>query len=237
MKLESALDGSVGKTVKLEVERGGKSIVVDLPCGDLHAITPNSYLEVGRGFLHPLSYMQANNHQLPVRGVYLAVGGYMWSTAELEDGAVISHLDGVEVPDLDTFQRELETKADGQRIRLRFWVVTDPTRSYETVGVMDRRWFPMQRCSRDDATGLWPCTSSPAPPPLTPPAPAEQLPVTADDRVSRILARSLVMVDFDIPYPTAGVKDLNYVGVGTVIDAEKGLVLVIATPSRSPSAT
>jgi pro-apoptotic serine protease NMA111 len=33
-------------------------------------------------------------------------------------------------------------------------------------------------------------------------------------------------VDFDVPYPTAGVKDLNYVGVGTVIDAERGLVLV-----------
>lgn len=226
LKLATVLDGNVGKTVKIEIERGGEPVTVELSCGDLHAITPATYLEVGRGVLHPLSYMQANNHQLPVRGVYLAVGGYLWSTAELEDGSVISHVDGVEIPDLDTMQRELESKADGQRIRLRYWMVGDPTRSYESVGVMDRRWYPMQRCTRDDTTGLWPCVSSPPPPPLTPPAPAEQLPVTADDRVSRKLARSLVMVDFDIPYPTSGVKDLNYVGVGTVIDAEKGLVLV-----------
>jgi S1-C subfamily serine protease len=34
------------------------------------------------------------------------------------------------------------------------------------------------------------------------------------------------MVDFDIPYPTSGVKDTNYIGVGTVIDAQRGLVLV-----------
>jgi hypothetical protein len=50
--------------------------------------------------------------------------------------------------------------------------------------------------------------------------------VVTQDRVAAKVASSLVMVAFDIPYPTSGVKDLNYVGVGTVIDAEHGLVLV-----------
>jgi S1-C subfamily serine protease len=36
----------------------------------------------------------------------------------------------------------------------------------------------------------------------------------------------MVMVEFDVPYPTAGVQDLNYRGVGTIVDPEKGLVLV-----------
>jgi S1-C subfamily serine protease len=224
--LEARLDRAVGGIVHLEVERGGKPVGLDVNVGDLHAITPDEYLEVGRGVMHTLSYMQANNHERPVRGVYLAVNGYMWSTAEVPDGSLISHVDGVAVPDLDTMQAELEKKADGQRIRLRFTLVSDTSRAYETVAVMDRRWYPMQRCKRDDRTGLWPCVASPPPPPLVPPPPAERLPVIADDRVSKRLARSLVMVDFDIPYPTAGVKDLNYVGVGTVIDADKGLVLV-----------
>ncbi|MEQ1572081.1 MAG: trypsin-like peptidase domain-containing protein, partial [Myxococcota bacterium] len=159
--LEQVLDGAVGRAVKVEVERGGKPLSFELTVGDLHAITPSEFLEVGRGILHPLSYMQARNHSLPVSGVYLAVGGYIWSTADIPEGAVVSHLDGVAAPDLDTFQRELEGKADGERVRVRFWMVSDPTRSYETVMVMDRRWYPMQRCRRDDATGLWPCTASP----------------------------------------------------------------------------
>ncbi|MEQ1501371.1 MAG: trypsin-like peptidase domain-containing protein, partial [Myxococcota bacterium] len=224
--LEAVLDDHVGQPVHLALERGGVPFEVDLTVQDLHGITPAEYLDVGRGILHTLSYMQAHNHQLPVRGVYLAVGGYIWSTADVPEGAVITHVDGVEVPDLDAMQRELEAKADGQRMRLRFWIVADPTRSYETVAVMDRRWYPMQRCKRDDETGLWPCRASPPPPAYTPPAPADRLPVSGEDRVSNHVARSLVMVDFDIPYPTAGVKDLNYVGVGTVIDAERGLVLV-----------
>ena len=34
------------------------------------------------------------------------------------------------------------------------------------------------------------------------------------------------MVEFDVSYPTAGVKDLNYRGVGSVIDSERGLIIV-----------
>lgn len=224
--LESRLDEAVDRKLKIEIDRGGRKIEIEPVVHDLHAITPAEYLEVGRGVLHTLSYMMANNFERPVRGVYLALGGHMWSTAEVPDGALITHVDGEAVPDLDAMQRVLETKADGQRIRLRFLRIADASRSYEKVAVMDRRWYPMQRCVRDDETGLWPCTASPPPPPLKAPLPAEQLPVIADDRVSKSLSRSLVMVDFDIPYPTAGVKDLNYVGVGTVVDAERGLVLV-----------
>ncbi|HHO54697.1 MAG TPA: hypothetical protein ENK18_28455, partial [Deltaproteobacteria bacterium] len=226
VSLEVALDSSVGRSLTVEIVRGGEELELDLEVGDLHAITPDNYLEVGRGVLNPLSYHQARNHNLPVQGVYVAVSGYMWATAEVPEGALVTHIDGIEVPDLDALEAQLETKADGARMRVRFFMVNDPLQLYETVAVMDRRWYPMQRCRRDDETGLWPCRGSAAPPSPSPPQPAAQLPVDADDRVAKKVARSLVMVDFDIPHPTAGVKDLNYVGAGTVIDAERGLVLV-----------
>ena len=224
--LEDALDGAVGGTVTVAVERGGAALDFALPVGDLHAITPDEFLEVGRGVLQPLSYQQARSHHLQVRGVYVAVAGYMWATADVPAGAVISHIDGVEVSDLDALQAELERKGDGQRVRVRFFLVSEPLQPFETVMVMDRAWNPMQRCRRDDETGLWPCTPAAPPPVAAPVPPPQQLPVDADDRVARKVARALVMVDFDIPHPTAGVKDLNYVGVGTVIDADEGLVLV-----------
>jgi S1-C subfamily serine protease len=226
--LETRLDGHVGVTLDLEVLRGGRPVSVAVPVGDLHAITPDRYLEVGRGVVHALSYQQARNHLVPVHGVYLAVGGYMWSAADppVPAGAVLTHVDGVETPDLPAFTHELEGKGDGQRLRVRFSLVSDERRSFESVVVMDRRWHPMQTCVRDDATGTWPCTASPPPPPLPRPQEASRLPVRATDRVAARLERSLVLVDFDIPHPTAGVSDLNYVGVGTVVDAAQGLVVV-----------
>ncbi len=224
--IESLLDDHVGDTVSLEVQRGSKVLSFAPLVGDLHAITPDDFLEVGRGVVHDLSYHQARNHQLPVRGVYVAVNGYMWATANVPEHAVITHIDGIEVPDLDAMQAELEQKADGQRLRVRFHMVSDERQAYERVAVMDRRWYAMARCTRNDTTGLWPCVPSPAPPELVPPPPAERLPLQGDDRASRALAASMVLVEFDIPHPTAGVKDLNFVGVGTVIDAERGLVLV-----------
>jgi len=224
--LASWLDDHVGDVANVRIVRDGAEKDVEVTVQDLHAITPATYLEISRGFLHPLSYHLARNHHLPVRGVYLAAAGHMWGAGGVPEGAVITHVDGVAVPDLDAMQAQLEAKADGERIRVRFFVVDDETQPFETVVAMDRRWNPMQRCVRNDASGLWDCVDAPEPPAPAPPDARTPFPVDVDDRVARRVARSLVMVDFDVPHPTAGVKDANYRGVGVVLDAERGLVLV-----------
>lgn len=225
--LEAILDSSVGETVEVEIERGGKSITSRVTVQDLHAITPDDYLEVGRAVLHELSYTQARNHHRPVAGVYLAVAGYMFAAADIPSGTVITHVDSVPVPTLDAMEAALESKAQGQRIRVRFHGVNDPRHAYEAVAVMDRTWYPLQRCRRDDASGRWPCVESPPPPGAPPERPGSALLATpASNPAEAAIAPSLVMVDFDIPHPTTGVKDFNYVGVGTIIDVQQGLVVV-----------
>jgi len=226
VSLEAALDAGVGDALTLGIERGGRPLEVDVTVGDLHEISPSTYLEVGRGVLHDLSYHQARNHHRPVQGVYVAVSGYMWAAGDVPAGAVISHVDGEAVADLDAMQAMLESKADRQRMRVRFDMVGDPRRSYETVVAMDRTWFEMQRCTRA-ADGSWPCVDSPPPPaPVAPPPAEAMLTADGDDKVARKLSKALVIVEFDVPYPSAGVKDFNYVGVGTIVDKDKGLVLV-----------
>ncbi|CAN0240011.1 unnamed protein product, partial [Ectocarpus fasciculatus] len=69
---ESALDDGVGGEVEVQVQRGGKEVTARVTVGDLHAITPAEYLDVSSSVLHPLSYQQARNFNLPVEGVYLA---------------------------------------------------------------------------------------------------------------------------------------------------------------------
>ncbi len=226
VSLESVLDETVGGEVTLSVQRGGKALDVTVPVADLHGISPSSYLEVGRGVLHDLSYHQARNHHRAVEGAYLAMGGYMWTAGDVPGGAILSHIDGVATPDLAALQQQLESKANGERFRVRFNMVNDPRRSYESIVTMDRTWFPMQRCTRDEV-GNWPCEESPAPPPYEPEPPADSvLTAEGDNRAAKALATAMTIVEFDVPYATAGVKDFNYVGVGTVVDKEQGLLFV-----------
>ena len=67
----------------------------------------------------------------------------------------------------------------------------------------------MQPCVRDDATGTWPCTSSPPPPPLPRPPEASRLPVRATDRV----AARLLLGSVDDTSPDA----LNAIAMPTLV--------------------
>lgn len=223
--VESVLDDSVGQAVTVDLERGGEAMQVSLTVGDLHAISPAEFLEVGRGIFNPTSYMQARNHHVPVAGVYVAQTGYAFSRGGLPSRSIVTEVDGVAVPTLAAFRDELAGKGDGARVRLRHYPVNDPQRVDETVITMDRRWHSMRHCSRDPLTGEWPCVDVPKD---ASPAPVNTGTVRfpeASTRAGRAVANSLVQVDFDVPYPTTGIKASNYRGVGIVIDADAGLVV------------
>jgi len=225
--LERWLDSHVGGDVRLGLERGGVPLERVLAVDDLQAITPARFLEVGRAVLNDVSYQLARSHSVPPGRPFVASPGYMFSTGEVGEGTVITHVDGVEVFDIDELRVQLEGKAARQRLRIRFYDINDPRRPMEKVVSMERTWFGMRSCTWDPNTGGWPCVSSPAPP-----AQREANPPSASvrsagsNRIEERVGSSLVTVHFDVPYPTAGITDLHYVGVGVVISARRGLVLV-----------
>ncbi|MCP4037457.1 MAG: PDZ domain-containing protein [bacterium] len=224
--IEAVLDENVGKTVKLEVERGGESVEVQVAVGDLHAISPSSYLEFGGGVLNELSYQQARNNSVPTGGVYVSSPGYALGKARIASGSVITEVDGVEVTALEDFEREMSGKADGMRVPLRYHSLHNPRTSAVSVVRVDRRWFTMQRCVRDDQAGRWPCTPSAAPPDPEPQKPATTRFTEEGDRALRALAPSIAMVTYDIPYRVDGVHGEGFQGAGLVVDASRGLVVV-----------
>jgi hypothetical protein len=57
------LDGAVGHTIELQLERGGKPLTVQLPVTDLHDVTPSTMLELAGGSVHAVSYQQARNNR------------------------------------------------------------------------------------------------------------------------------------------------------------------------------
>jgi len=226
LPLESRLDESVGGSVTIEVERGGEPLALEAQVEDLHAITPSAYLEFGGGVLNPLSYHQARNHGVPVAGVFVANPGYALSRSGLPPGAVITHVKGVATPTLETFEKEVAAYPDGAMLPLRYWLLDNPRAPGIVVVRVDRLWFSMQRCTRDDASGLWPCTASPAPPAAEPLQPVTTSLGAHGEKAVRAISPSLVMVEYDIPYRLDGVHGDRFHGTGLVVDAERGLVVV-----------
>ncbi|MEX2496337.1 MAG: trypsin-like peptidase domain-containing protein [Woeseia sp.] len=224
--LAAILDEKVGGAVTVEVERGGRRVTEQVPISDLHAISPDEYLEFGDAVVNNLSYQQARHYNRPPRGVYVANSGYMLSRSAIPRGAVISEVDGVPVSDIHDLERELAKLADGDRATFRYFSMEDPESSTLRSVQMDRTWFPARYCSRNDVTGDWPCRNM-----VRGPATAERLYGSTDfpqfgDRRLDTIAPSLVMVNFDLPYAVSGVSDRHYYGTGLIVDRKRGFVLV-----------
>ncbi len=224
--IEAVLDANVGQKVELEIERGGEVKRVEIEVGDLHAISPSRYLEFGGGILNELSYQQARNNHVSVGGVYVSSPGYALGKARIAAGSVIVQVDGVDVATLDDFEREMSAKPDGARVPLRYYSLRNPRTTAVSIVRVDRTWFTMQRCVRDDRAGRWPCEASEAPPEPEPQEPATTRFTDAGDRALRTLAPSIVMVTYDIPYRVDGVHGEGFQGAGLIVDAERGLVVV-----------
>ncbi len=224
--LEDVLDSSVGGSVELELERGGKAISAKLPVTDLHKITPSAYAEFSDAVVNTLSYQQARHFNVPARGAYIANPGYAFSSAGIPRGAVITMMGKREIGDLGDLEAGLKELGDGDRTTVRFITIDDPNGSQLRSLRMDRRWFPAQHCERDDAQGIWDCkplAAGPAPKPEE--VSSTEFPKFKDPLVTA-LAPSLVMVTFDMPYSVSGITERNYHGTGLVVDAQRGFVVV-----------
>jgi S1-C subfamily serine protease len=154
--LAAMLDDLVGREVEIEVERGGKSISHSITVTDLHAITPAEYIEFGDAIVNNLSYQQARHYNLPVEGAYVANPGYLLSKAAVPRGAVITRLGKHDIAGIDDLEEALSTLANGDRAQVRYVTIDNPHNTVVRTFDMDRVWFPVRRCKRDDATGIWP---------------------------------------------------------------------------------
>ncbi len=224
--LGGILDSHVGEEIEVQVERGGRAVSASILVDDLHAITPDEYLEFGDAIVNRLSYQQARHYNLAANGVYVANPGYILSRAGIPRGAVVTEMDGEPIANLDDFEAALAALADGERTLVRYVTMESPRNSTVRLLEMDRVWFPARRCARDDALGIWPCRDL-APGPEAEPREAGSTRLTKyNDPVVRAIAPSLVVVTFDLPYTVSGVADRHYYGTGLIVDKQRGYVLV-----------
>ena len=157
--LEEVLDASVGGTVELELERGGKPVSREAagrrPARH-HARAPMP--SSATRWCNTLSYQQARHFNVPVRGVYVANPGYVFGAAGIPRGAVITDAERASRSTRWRTSRPASHElGDGDRATVRYFTIDDPNGSQLRSFRMDRRWFPAHHCDRDDTPGLWHC--------------------------------------------------------------------------------
>lgn len=221
---EEAVDDSVGETVELGIQRGGADMSVTLDVGDLHALSPSEFLEFGGGVMHPMSVHKAFAGSVPVGGVIVAAPGYALKRAGVPPDAVLDSVDGLAVESLDQLEAQLAAKPHGAQVRVVWHSLHDPRAQHVSVVTVDRLWWPMQRCARD-AMGSWPCAPSPEPTEVLKVQTASASLDAEGPRAVRVLAPSMVLVDFDVAFPVEGTTGTSFQGHGLVVDTERGLVL------------
>ena len=224
--LAAVLDSRVGESITVELERGGRKVVETLNVSDLHAISPDEYLQFGDAIFNDLSYQQARHYNRPLSGVYVANPGYIMSKSAIPRGAVITELGGKRVASLDDLEAAIADLADLDRTTVRYNTIEDPRNSIVRSVQMDRTWFAVRRCSRNDSTGIWPCREvADGPSHADRESGSTRFPSYGDAKADAV-APSLVVVNFDLPYTVSGVADRHYYGTGLIVDADRGFVVV-----------
>jgi len=223
--LEALFDGHVGQEVQLTVARGGVVQKLSLEVGDLHAVSPASFVEIGDAVFHDYAYQTARHYEIPMSGIQVASRGYMLKNS-VPNRSVISHINGEPVTSMDAFARVMERIPDRTDFRIRAVMPSEPHRPLVSTARMDRRWFPAKFCRRVDGTRGWPCEDLQPAPAAEAPAPVTAKAQQVRGKVAQKLSSGLVRVNFEIPFRTNGVYGARFSGIGAVVDADRGLVLV-----------
>ncbi|KAJ2957686.1 hypothetical protein NQZ79_g6632 [Umbelopsis isabellina] len=221
------IDNSVGQTIAVSVARGASLLQLELTVQDLHAITPDKYLEVGGGVLNELSYQVARSYSLPVGGVYVAAAGHMFATAFIFRRSIIVSLNNVPTPTLDDFVRVFQTLPDGARVPVRFYSLAASLKEKVMVIHVDRHWHTCRLGIRNDLTGVWDYEELPTPKlqVATKPATATFPPLDASLKLAQDMMPAFVAIDFHMPYLIDGMKGTQYFGCGVVVSLDPPLIV------------
>ncbi|RKF77921.1 Pro-apoptotic serine protease NMA111 [Golovinomyces cichoracearum] len=230
IRLDEILDSSVGGKVNLLLQRGGEDVEVEVGVGDLHEITPDRFVSVSGGSFHNLSYQQARLYAVACKGVYVCEATGSFRFEHMECGWIIQTVDHKKTPDLDTFIEVMKMIPDRARVVVTYKHLRDLHTLNTSILTIDRHWSQKMRLAvRNDNTGLWDFTDIGEALPALPPVPRSasfiqlsntQHPAAAD------IVRSFVRVLCHMPIKLDGFPRNRKWGMGVVIDADKGLVVV-----------
>ncbi len=230
IRVDEILDESVGKDITLLIQRGGKNIEVSCTVGDLHAITPDRYLEVCGASFNDMSYQMARLYAIAVKGVFInSSSGSFHLDGSDTTGWILDSIDDKPTPNLDVLIKVMQQIPDSQKVTICYRHITDLHTNHVSIAYIDRHFYTSFRLAkRNDKTGLWDFTDLGKPKPMIPlePQSAKFVDLAIDEPECARLSRSFVQVACFIPMKFDGYPKSRKKGYGVVLDAERGYVIV-----------
>ncbi|KAK6199577.1 signaling-associated PDZ domain-containing protein [Scheffersomyces amazonensis] len=231
IKVDEILDQSVGKSLTFILQRGGEVISRSITIGDLHAITPDRYVDIAGASFNNLSYQIARCYCIPVKGVFIndASGSFEFASYE-RSGWLLETVDDKPTPDLDAFIEVMKQIPDRSRVPITYRHVSDlHTENVQTIYI-ERHWDSTFRLAiRNDTTGIWDFTNlqdKPLDPPKVEPKYAKYVDVPFGKEGCSSLVRSFVQVRTVAPVPLDSYPYRKEICYGVIVDATNGYVLV-----------
>ncbi|KAH3676150.1 hypothetical protein WICMUC_002172 [Wickerhamomyces mucosus] len=228
--VDEILDSSVGEEIEVVLQRGGEYVKVKTTVGDLHAITPNRYLNVAGASFNDMSYQMARIYAIPVKGVFInnATGSFFLEKSE-PTGWVLDSVNDIDVENLDELVKVMKTIPDKAKVSIKFRHISDLHSPSIQVVYIDRHWCTTFRlATRNDETGLWDFQD------LEDALPAEEeipksvkfIDIPIEHPKVAQLSRSFMLVTAYIHVPVDAFPTIRRRGYGVVIDAERGYLIV-----------
>ncbi|KAI8902963.1 hypothetical protein BC833DRAFT_571394 [Globomyces pollinis-pini] len=226
--LESIFDNNIGASISVQIQRGDQTITSDITVMDLTSITPFSYVEVSGGILHTLSYQMARSYMVPVKGVFVASAGYMLGQGGVGKRCIIKSLNNLPTPNLEAFISIMNALKDNERVPIQFYQLSDINKMCFSIVQVDRRWHSFRMAVRNDSTGYWDYSNFPKCIGEATYEPQSATGMAVDENLgpAKFIIPSLVQVQSTLPFKVDGVTFQHCNGVGLVLDAKLGYVLV-----------
>ncbi|TPX35142.1 hypothetical protein SmJEL517_g02385 [Synchytrium microbalum] len=227
-------DHHVNSMITLTVFRDQKVVNIDLEVQCLHSVQPSRFYEIGGSTIHALSFQLARGFLHRVGAPFVADAGHMMGVAGIPTNSIIVSVNHIKTPDIESFAEVMRSISDGTRVPVRYYVLTKKNVEIVKVVLVESKWGRLRMASRDDSTGLWNYTAIPA---LLPSKTTIAPEITASyvkipqkrnrhAKVASSLLPSMILVEWHSPVGLDGTNSKWSDGVGVIVDAELGLVLV-----------
>ncbi|PMB65612.1 Pro-apoptotic serine protease [Beauveria bassiana] len=224
-ELENAFNENVDEQVSVSLLRNGELVLGIIDVVNLYKVTPKRVVSFAGLFCHDISYVQAVNASVAASGVYVAGSEGPLMIGDGEPGWVIHSLNGQAIRSLEEFLDQLMVFHKGQSVVVTYARLESLYRRSDSVLTL---YAPAGFAvfSEDEATGLWRSVTMhlrPLPPPSTridyvnKISPHAQCPAMITNLI-HVESRAYLSLD---GYPATLAR-----GMGVVVDAEAGLVVV-----------
>lgn len=227
--LEEILDTFIGKEISLSIIREQKSIEIKPTVQDHEEIEISEFVEISNGIFHALQYKVAAYVNLPIEGVFLAKGGYMFNSVPF--ASIIKRIGKTDIHNLHDFVEAIKSIENGELVAVRYQPIHDQNKVEIAIITVDKRWYPFQLATRNDKKGKWDykdllsnTTKKESKKSKTGGAKIMSTGEASESEVESFTS-SLVMVKFSLPFNVDGGYDGGRSTVGIVYDAELGLVI------------